>query len=374
MLHNWYKIHSPLKYIVFCIDCIGYIIWSPVILYNYYKKISKPTSILVIKNDFIGDLIIATPVFKAIKQAYPKSLLTVACRTFSKQALHNNPYVDNILELNTPWLSRRDAWSYKKIWKVVVEAFKTYEVVIDLHTEPRNILLGKMLGKNLVSYGYRGLGFLATKKPRTEWKQKPMVEQNLELLKPLGITAKNAKLELFLSPEEKNNAKQLIKKLKLDNQKKTIAIHPGTSDPIRQWPLDRFNSLIKKIQRRYNVLVVDDDAKRGKQVCKNTKAVNLSGKLSLRAFFSLIGEMNALIGLESLSVHAAAALNIPILDIHSSTTKSQVMGPYTKKKIVLQKKTRCQHCSKTCCPHNKGIHKIKVEEVIQGLKRLLHDA
>jgi ADP-heptose:LPS heptosyltransferase len=365
-----YKIKSKVKYIIFFVDLFGYILFSPFYLYNQlFKKIKKPKKILIIKNDFIGDVIIATPFFESLKQKFPKTKIHVACRSFSKSVLVNNQNIDKVITLNTPWISRGDsAWKSTKLF--VKNNFRKYDLVFDLHTHPLNIILGKFIGKNIISYDYRGFGFLLTKTGKTDWKNKPMAEQNLDLLKTLNIEPLKKPTKIYLTKEEIKKAKSKIKSLRLKNQK-IIGIHPGTSDIIRQWPPEKFNKLIKELQINYNILVFETNQNNAELICKGTSAINLAGKTNLREFFAIVNELDLLIGLESLSVHVAAALNAPVIDIHSSTTNKNVMGPYTKNKIILQKKVKCKHCNDYYCPKNNAIEKISVKEVEKAVEKIL---
>jgi ADP-heptose:LPS heptosyltransferase len=372
MLKNLYKIKSKAKYFILLVDIIGYILFFPIYAYNwYFKKIKLPKTILVIKNDFIGDMIIATPFLENLRNNFPNAKIVVGCRSSAKKVLINNPFVDKVIDLNTPWISRyNDSMGFKNLFKFIKNNYRKYDLIFDLHTEPRNILLSKFIGKNVVSYAYRGLGFLLTKKASTNWKTKPMVEQNLDLLKRLKLKVRKSSCKLFLSNKEKKDAKNILKSLKLDKKKKIMGIHPGTTDPIRQWPLSNFRKLAKTLSKKYNIIILENSAIVGKEVSHDLNVYDLSGKLNLRQFFAIVNELDLLIGLESLSVHVAAALNTFVIDIHSSTTNAHVMGPYTKNKIVLQKKVKCPCCNKIYCPNNKGINKITVKEVLSAVKRV----
>jgi ADP-heptose:LPS heptosyltransferase len=258
--------------------------------------------------------------------------------------------------------------SWKKLFEFTKKNFRKYDLIFDLHTEPRNILLGKFLGKNIVGYGSRGLGFLLTKKGRINM-AKHIVEQNLDLLKIINLKIQNKNPKLFLTTKEKNNAKKLIEKL--DKKKKVIGIHPGVSDNKRQWPLEKFRKLINLLKEDYNILLLDNSKKRAQIVKNNFLIFDLSGKLNIRQFFAIIKEIDLLIGLESLSVHVAAAVGTKSVTIFSSTTNPKVMGPYSNKTRLIYKKIKCVCCNNYYCPNNDGVKKITVEEVYQVVKKQL---
>jgi ADP-heptose:LPS heptosyltransferase len=366
-----YKIKSKIKYIIALIDLFGYILFSPFYIYNQLlKKIKSPKKILIIKNDFIGDVIIATPFFENLRFNYPKSEIHIACRSSAKSVLSNNPNINKIIELNTPWISRKDSITFKEVVKFTKKNFRKYDLVFDLHTHPLSILMGKFIGKNVISYSYRGFGFLLTKSGKTDWKNKPMAEQNIDLLKPLRLKIYKKGTRIYLTKKEIQKAKTTINSFKL-KKAKIIGIHPGTSDIIRQWPAEKFNGLIKQLEKQYNIILFETDLKNANLVCKGTKAINLAGKVNLREFFALINEIDLLIGLESMAIHVASAVNTTLIDIHSSTTNKNVMGPYTKNKIIIQNKVKCKHCNDYYCPNNNAIIDIQVKDVLKAIKQEL---
>ncbi|MFH1211584.1 MAG: glycosyltransferase family 9 protein [Candidatus Woesearchaeota archaeon] len=369
-----YKIKSKLKYLMLLIDIIGYILFSPLAIYNrLFRKIKNPKTIFLIKNDFIGDTIMITSFVRNLKENYPDSKIFIGCRAFSMPVFDNNPHVEKVFELNTPWLARGAVWSYKQVFSFLKTHFRKYDLVFDLHTEPRNIMLGFLIGKSIVSYGYRGFGFLLTKKCVTDWRNSSIVEQNLDLLRGIGLKVKNPYLELFLTKKEIANAEKTFNSLHLDSRKKTIGLHTGVSDPFRQWPLEKFRELAKLLMKKYNIIILDEDLERGEKASKGLAVANLSGKTPLRDFFAVVSCLDILVGLESLSGWVAAASDIPIVSIHSSTTNPNVMGVYAKKKKIIFKKSICKHCNQGFCPKDDSIKLIPVQEVHDAVLEMMGD-
>ena len=52
--------------------------------------------VLFFRYDRIGDMVITTPVFRELKQAYPDIEITVLASKVNQEVLANNPYVDKI--------------------------------------------------------------------------------------------------------------------------------------------------------------------------------------------------------------------------------------------------------------------------------------
>ena len=79
-------------------------------------------TVLVIKLDHVGDVILSTPVYQAIKQTYPNSFLRVVVGPWAKSVLKNNPFVDEIIEYAAPWLDYNGFYETKDCGKAIQRA------------------------------------------------------------------------------------------------------------------------------------------------------------------------------------------------------------------------------------------------------------
>ena len=53
-------------------------------------------SILVVRNDNIGDVICSTPAIQALRENFPEAYLAVLVASYSREAIEGNPHVDEI--------------------------------------------------------------------------------------------------------------------------------------------------------------------------------------------------------------------------------------------------------------------------------------
>ena len=64
-----------------------------------YKKntpfdIKKSKRVLILKYDRIGDMIVTTPIFRELKNAYPNISISVLASKVNKDVIRYNPYID----------------------------------------------------------------------------------------------------------------------------------------------------------------------------------------------------------------------------------------------------------------------------------------
>ena len=69
-----------------------------------------PLSFIIFRLDAMGDVVMTTPLFRALKTAHPRSRITVVVQPGYKSLLATNPDIDELLTLPTlrpSWLPQR---------------------------------------------------------------------------------------------------------------------------------------------------------------------------------------------------------------------------------------------------------------------------
>jgi ADP-heptose:LPS heptosyltransferase len=102
------------------------------VLRRIFRNVEKNTpidiqsikSILILRYDRIGDMIVTTPIFKGLKDAHPHLRIGVFASKANAEIIQNNHNVDNIHILSASW------W---QMWKEIKRARKEqYDVVLNL--------------------------------------------------------------------------------------------------------------------------------------------------------------------------------------------------------------------------------------------------
>ena len=63
----------------------------------FLKLLKELHRILVIRTDRIGDVVLTTPVFKALRKAYPNAFISVLVSPLTQDLVKGNPYVDEVM-------------------------------------------------------------------------------------------------------------------------------------------------------------------------------------------------------------------------------------------------------------------------------------
>jgi len=168
------------------------------------------------------------------------------------------------------------------------------------------------------------------------------VEQNINLLKCIGISNKNLKKRVFfsLSKDNINFAKRFFNENHLNNSK-VIGIHPGCKkeDYVKRWPEKRFIELINKINSLTKLKIILFSGPDEKETVKNIykklkiKPIIFEDK-NLKNVAGIIKNCDLLLTTDSGLGHIAAALDTPVIAIVGPANYNRTR-PYGKNCYVI---------------------------------------
>jgi len=378
-------------------------------------------NILFVRLSYIGDILHATPAARWIKEQYPDAKLHWIVTPSMVELLDGNPYVDEII----PWeRDEYEAHSKKlhiptmwRMWwelKAKLEPYK-FDVAVDVQGRLITglVLLASGAPIRLGLGGTKELNWLFTNyksKPSTDHVIKRYVEV-AQLLKE--AVAKQADLDTplktadnLLEPETLNNvsAKKMYhmdfhvpSKLHtwaeelwetIDNHNSLnrgevekplrVGLVLGTSWATKEWPQEKWYSLIKSLQYRANFVCLGGpkESTQYKPLMDSLAAegidqimLNMLGKTTLQEVGALIESCDVVVTADTGSLHIALALNKPVVALFGPTDP-KLWGPLTGTfKVLVNDELDCLGCRKRRCPKPdqycmSGIEPVRVKKAI----------
>ena len=95
---------------------------------NYFSRI------LVVRTDRIGDVVLTTPVLKALRENYPQSHIAMMVNPKTKELIEGNPYLNEVIVYDRE-KKDKGLWGF---WKFVLGLKrKRFDLAIVLHTKNR---------------------------------------------------------------------------------------------------------------------------------------------------------------------------------------------------------------------------------------------
>jgi heptosyltransferase II len=340
----------------------------------------KRRRILLIRIDRIGDVLLSTPAIKAVRQAYPNAHIAMMVRPYAGDIVDGNPHLDEVI------LYDKDG-GHKSVFATLKFAVglrkKRFDLAIILHPTNRSNIIPFLAGiPERVGYDKKGGIFLTKKlKDTKHLGEKHEIEYSLDVLRAIGIEAKDRALYMPVNSEDEKIIDRFFLLNDLDGTDTVIAIHPGASCPSKRWPAYRFGRVADELIDRHKVKVViiggPADIKTVKEAETGMlhRPIVLSEDHSLGEVAAILKRCKIFISNDSGPVHIAVAVGTPVISIFGrldpglSPKRWGSLGPND---IVIHKNVGCEHCKAHNCEINfKCLDAITIEDVLAAAEGLL---
>jgi lipopolysaccharide heptosyltransferase II len=317
-----------------------------------YKELMLATKVLIIKMTAVGDVVLSTAAFKAIRHKFPNA--QIYCLT-SPQA---GAIVESCGYINEAIVFDAQAKSFKDLLYKSRELRRYhFDKVVDLQNNRVSHLLS-FLAMPKESYGYDNgkFSFLLSKKVKNNVRNIPPVEHQFRVLKMLGIDyGPDCRLELGPSPKDDAYAQELLDSEWLSGPQVFVGLNISASSkwPTKNWPLEYMAKLCDILGAK-NIRVVltgeNKDRALGRKLIAmaRVKPASFIGKTSILQLAALIKCCRVYISPDSAPLHVAAAMRVPIIAFFGPTDAKRHMPP-ADKSVVLHKPMKCSPCYSGIC-------------------------
>lgn len=341
--------------------------------------------ILIIRLSSIGDVLHATPVAKALKEAYPTCHITWIVSNISASLLKNNPYIDQVhvwsREEFEQAAGKCQIGTLRKLWHQLKTFYKEnhFDIVLDIH--------GLFLTGVIAAYSKapRRIGMANTRELNRFFmtEQAPptssthVIKRYLSVLAPLHIQTNDVQMTLELTTEQHKFAEDFIKKHHIDPQKKLLLINFKTTWTGKNWGNENFAKLIDQLSPDIQILLCGsmqdkEDANTIISLC-HRPLFDAVGETSLLELAALIHRANLVLTGDTGTLHMAIALQKPTVSLWGASTPEQYGPLDDPKHTVIRSTHTCLACHKTKCPKGTDdcMKAIPVEIVAEKVNAIL---
>lgn len=339
----------------------------------------EPKNIIVRMPNWLGDLVMATPILHDLRQRWPKASITAMCQSNVAALLQHDPNISEVYSFKKPsgWIRRRQHLD-------IIERIRQGEYDLGvLLTNSFSSAWWFWRGNVENRIGFAGnLRSLLLNKalsfPKNKEKQH-LVLTYKALLEPMGIPTSNTPPHLYVTASEQHTAKELLTNEHISPETHTIiGINPGAAfGSAKCWLPERFREVtLKLLENPRNAVVYFGDptgAPLVASICQgmDERVVNLAGKTSLRELLALILQCSAFLTNDSGPMHIASALEVPLVALFGSTSDVKT-GPYGGG-TVIHKHVECSPCYKRECPIDfRCMKRIGVDEVYESIINIIN--
>ncbi|HET8859037.1 glycosyltransferase family 9 protein [Marivirga sp.] len=314
------------------------------------KNIKK---VLILRFSSIGDIVLTTPVIRAIKLQLSEVEVHFATKKAFANILENNPYVDKVHSLED---NLNDL--------VVNLKAEKFDYIVDLHNNLRTKIIRSRLNVPSKSFGklnwekWLMVNLKVNKLPNVH-----IVDRYMDAASELGVKKDQFGLDYFIPEKDEVELEWLPE----THQKEYVAYVIGAQHNTKKLPFKRMVELCDKINKPIILIGGPDDVEMGEKVAqffeqtensapfeekltemgKKTKVFNACGKFNLNQSASLVKNAAYVFTHDTGLMHIASAFKKNIFCIWGNTIPMFGMYPYKTKFTILENtKVDCRPCSK----------------------------
>jgi heptosyltransferase-2 len=348
---------------------------------TFDQKQERADTILVFCPNWVGDVVMATPIFKCLRANYPDARIIGLIRGYARGVVEDAPWFDQLIEMND------------KTWRGFVQLVAQIrrhkgQMAVVLPNTFRSALLARLGGARKI-YGYRrnGRTALLTDGPRPlradgKIRPVPMVDYYLEICRRLQLTIdQDIKPRLFISRSLQERGNQLLEDYGIGPDDMVIGLNPGAQyGASKCWPPEHFARLAELLAQRWKcrllLFIGPGEESIGARIVQLSQAAIINtgpDRVDLALLKPLVQRCRLLVTNDTGPRHYAVAFDVPAVVIMGPTDPRYTHANLEKTR-VLRKELDCSPCHLKECPieHN-CMRDISPEDVLQAAVQLVQE-
>ena len=332
-----------------------------------------PPNILLVRFSAIGDILLLTPLVRALRRKHPEARLTVVTRTGFAPLLERNPRISEVI-----------GWDPLTSLSDLGRRLRGLEFThrLDLHDSVRSRLLRWHAGGPWTTYPKHRLARAALIHAHRDLyrDRRHVAERYFDAARGLEVTPDGGSLEMFLSRGDLEAAEGFLAARGLGRSRQLIAVAPGAAHFTKRWPTHHWIALVRRLVEAGNDVIVlggPQDLAIGEAVAAagGESAATAAGAFDLPGSAALLKRTRALISGDTGLMHLATAVETPVIALFGPTVEQFGFFPYRAKSAVLQRELSCRPCSAhggPRCPlkHHRCLQDLQPGDVLETLRRL----
>jgi ADP-heptose:LPS heptosyltransferase len=311
--------------------------------------------VLVITLSNIGDIILTTPVIRALSKEFPGSRIDVMVGPNGKDIFDKDPRIFKLVVYD-----KHVSIAEKRRLQLKLRKLK-YDLVVDL----RNTVFPLLLAPK-----YRTSPIQSFPKEIVHKK-----DRHLYRLVPFGIRGLSEKSYIHITEEDEHYADDLIKKNAITDP--IVIVNPGAKSHLKRWTVEGFAEVCDGLAGECAASIVfvgtgtDKDIVLSVAGKMKNKHHNFVDKTNIRQLASLLKRSSLLITNDSAPMHLGCAVGIKVLAIFGPTDPRKY-GPTGEFDAAINKKLFCSPCEVAACKYGHECMKlVSSDEVLDRAKMMI---
>ena len=298
-------------------------------------------NILLVRLRLIGDVVLTTPLLRALRRRYPDARLTYLVEPAAVPVVRGNPNLAHLVVApKRRGLARvRDDISMARRLRR-----QRFDVAIDLHGGPRAAWFTWASGAPMrIGYAIKGRAWMYTHVIGRTPDEAPRasVANQWDLLAPLDVGPPDPArdpLEMAEDPEAVASVERRLREARITAAHPIVVVHVSAGNPFRRWPRESFEALVVALARRdasRRIILTSgpSDASAANAIADGARAalgpaaaaVPDVGEFDLAELRALVERAAVYIGGDSGPLHSAGTTTTPMVALLGPTLPERSM-------------------------------------------------
>ncbi len=299
--------------------------------------------ILLVRLSSLGDVILTTPLLRAIRTRHPDAEIAYLTRPAFAPLLADHPARPDVLTFNPATESLRQLADRLRP--------RQFTHLLDLHGVTRTLMLRALLRGNWRGYSKRRLArwTLVHLKRNLYRDNVPEPERFFEAARELDVVPDGRPAEVGIAADASSRAAGWLASRALGSRP-MVAVAPGAAHQTKRWPVDYWERLVQLLtDTGFDVAVLTgaDYAAAGAAIAAagGSNAASTAGALGLQETAAICRSSSVVVAGDTGLMHLATAVGAPVVAFFGPTVRAFGFFPYRARTAILERELACRPCS-----------------------------
>lgn len=334
----------------------------------------------------LGDVVLTTSAIALLKKAYPNAKVTMLCKGVVRQAVENNPVIDEVMVFD--YKAKQN--SLGKMLDMVKEIKRhNFDLSISFDRKLRPAILCFLAG---IPTRVGADRIFDDKPSKVTWLYTDTIKIKHDIVNTLqaetyqeivrGFTGLNGhEVPVFANLTKKNHEKAEMLLSRLPKSDKVIALCVKGTFGLKTWPKEYFATVVNELNQKYNaaffVVGAPGDRAYSDEVIKEIglPVENFCGDTSLTDLAALISKVDLFVTVDTGATHIAATTGVKMVTMYGCTSPKR-WHPFNKNARVMSYDPECCPCSygENECPYlpkPKCLYEVTPNKVLDACLELM---
>ncbi|MHB1951592.1 MAG: glycosyltransferase family 9 protein [Acidiferrobacteraceae bacterium] len=338
-------------------------------------------SILCVRLDAMGDVLMTEPAFRALKSRDPPPRLTLLTSPAGAVAAELIPSLDEVIPYQAPWMKGQDGPDPRReftlIERLSQRGFGAAAIFTVYSQNPLPAALLCLMAEiplRLAHCRENPYGLLTDWVRETEpgSQVRHEVQRQIDLVESVGFRARNVCMRIRLPARALCAARSLL----AEPVRPLVLIHPGGSAASRRYPAQSYAVVARSLVRDSGCTVMLTGAPHEARLLEEIRSLSDAGIRAIptqefATFAALIAEADVIVSNNTSAVHIASATGTPVVDLYALTNPQHT--PWHTPNRVLFSDVPCKYCYSSTCTsgHHRCLRDVSPADVVAAVRGIL---